>query len=69
MNKKQYISKKIKDYYKNRYKNNIVYKNITAKNIANRRKGGIYKIYDNLKNRIYKTVKNNNLKFNLHHLW
>ena len=63
MNKKQFISKKIKDYYKNKHKEKMVNKKKTNRNRINRRKGGIYKIYDNIKCRIYKTIKKNNLKF------
>jgi len=68
MNKKQFISKKIKDFYKNKYKKEIINKNITIKNKINRKKGGIYKIYDNIKRRIYKTVIDNHLKFDFKYL-
>ena len=64
MNKKQFISKKIKEYYKNKYKKKIINKKRIIKNKTNRQKGGIYKIYDNIKRRIYETIKKNNLKFN-----
>jgi hypothetical protein len=63
MNKDEYISNKIKTYYKNKHINKEINKNKAIKNINNRNKGGIYLIYDNLKNRIYKVIKENNLKF------
>ena len=63
MNKEEYISNKIKTYYKDKHKNKIIIENKTIKNINDRRKGGIYIIYDNLKSRIYKVIKENNLKF------
>ena len=64
MNKKQFISKKIKEYYKNKHKIKIINKKRIIKNKTNRQKDGIYKIYDNIKRRIYNTIKKNNFKFN-----
>jgi len=63
MNKKEYINDKIQKFYKDKYKQNSILNNKAIQNKENRRKGGIYLIYDNLKNRIYKTIKQNNLKF------
>jgi len=63
MNKEQFVANKIKQYYKDKHKNKIIIENKTIKNINDRRKGGIYVIYDNLKSRIYKAIKDNNLKF------
>ena len=63
MNKQEYIDDKIIKFYKNKYKQNLILSNKAIKNKEDRRKGGIYLIYDNLKNRIYKTVKQHNLEF------
>jgi hypothetical protein len=63
MNIEQYKLLKIKKFYKNKYKNELINNKKIIKNIEERRKGGIFLIYDNLKNRIYKIIKNNNLKF------
>ncbi len=63
MEKEQYIADKIKQYYKDKYKNKKINETKAIKNINDKKKGGIHLIYANLKNRIYKTIKENKLKF------
>lgn len=62
-NKEEFISNKINDYYKNKYRKKQVTTNYKNTAIKKSKKGGFYKIYSNIKNRIYKVFKENDIKF------
>ena len=63
--KKKFIENKIKSYYKNKYQNKIILKNMQNNCINERKEGGFNIIYSNIKNRIYKVFKENNIKFDI----
>ncbi|AYV82606.1 MAG: hypothetical protein Hyperionvirus1_185 [Hyperionvirus sp.] len=62
--KSEYIKDKIQSYYRNKYKRKQIMSNLSTKRIEERKLGGFNKIYANITNRIYKTFKDNNIKFN-----
>jgi len=67
-NKNEYISNKIKSYYKNKFKEKQIKMNMKNKNIKDHRKGGFYKVYNSIKNRIYRIFQQNNIAFNMTYL-
>ena len=66
-NKNEYVKEKVKKYYINKYKNKLINNKKIIENITNRKKGGFYKVYDNIKSRIYKTFKDNGIPFDMNY--
>ena len=64
-NKSQYVSDKIKDYYKNKHINEIKLNKAKIKRRNDRNLGGFHKIYDNIIKRINIIYKKNNLDFDV----
>ena len=64
MNKEEYKKYKIQQYYKNKYKKNLLAK----KYIYKRKEDIIYKIIDNLSRRAYKFLKKINMDINMTHM-
>ena len=63
--KKDYIATKICKYYKDKYNKIFINSNLRNKRINERRIGGFHKVYSNITARIYKSFKDNNIKFNM----
>ena len=61
--KNSYVSSKIKLYYKNKHKEKSIKNTLIKKHINNRKKGGFYKIYQNIIARINIIYKINKIQF------
>ena len=68
LNKEEYISNEINDFYKNKYKQKSINENLIDKHIIEKQKGGINKIYTNLKVRICNIVADKKLNFKFSYL-
>ena len=63
LNEEHYISNEIDKFYKNKHKQEKINEKLIIRHINEKHKGGIHKIYSNLKVRICKIVTDQQLKF------